>query len=222
MKKFSLYLFLLLFAFGGAFAQQASERQEKSPAAKGTGNAVVIELEGQAKNVEDVLSKKFKKYKTKKEKGYVAIKGQIVSEIATNVFDIYYKVEKAKKGDNTAKIIFFISLGYDNYLSSAENPTEIQNTINMLNALVNEVRRYELELAIKAQEKVVAENIKTQENLVKDHEKLEKEHEKLEKELAENEETTKTNESDQEAQKGKIEDEKKVLGELQNKLKGIQ
>jgi valyl-tRNA synthetase len=215
MKKvFSLVPALLFFSTTFLFAQKAGERNEKSPA--GEGNAVVIELEGQAKNVEDVMKRKFSKVKGKSEKGFEAFTGVVFSEISANTLDIYYKVEK--KDDTHSKIILFLSQGYNNFMSSKDFPSEISNGIKLLDGMVTEVRKYELELAISAQTKVVEEAVKTQEKLVAENEDLVKELEKLQKEIEENKTDTENNIKTQEEQKKAIEDQKKVLDELKNKL----
>jgi regulator of replication initiation timing len=215
MKKIlTLLPLLLMLGATAGFAQKARESNEKSPA--GEGNAVVIELEGQAKNVEDVMKKKFSKLKGKSEKGFEAFTGVIYSEISANTIDIYYKVEK--KDETHSKIIMFLSQGYNNFMSSKDFPSEISNAIKLLDGMIAEVRKYELELAIAAQTKVVEDEVKTQEKLVEENEDLVKEKEKLTKELEENKTSTETNVKTQEEQKKKIEDQKKVLTELQGKL----
>lgn len=208
MKKLTSLFLALVFSAGFLFAQKADESNEKSPTG-GNGNAVSIELEGQAKNVEDVLKEKFKKLKGKGEKGFEAFKGQIFPEISNDMLDIYYRVED--KGNNKAKVIIFLSKGYDNWLTSTENGAEINNAKKMLDKLIAEVRKYELQLAIDAQTKVVEAAIKAQEELVKDGEDLVKEQEKLQKELEQNKVDQETNKKAKEDQVKKIEEQKKLL-----------
>ena len=68
MKKFLLFTAMLLTMSTAAWAQKASTSTEKSPLGS-DGKCLVVELEGQQKNVEAVLEAKFKKLKGKKEKG---------------------------------------------------------------------------------------------------------------------------------------------------------
>lgn len=215
MKKIFLISLLALFTSMAAFAQKAGEASEKTPLGQ-NGPAIVIELEGQAKNVEDVLAEKFKKLKSSKTKGFVAMEGQIFTEISPDMMDIYYKVDK--KNDNEAKVIMFLSKGYNNWMTSSANPAEVGNAKKMLETLVAEVRKYELGIAIAAQEKVLDGATKDQEKLVKEGENLVKEHQKLEEELAKNKENQELNKKSQEDQKKVIEEEKKVLDELKKKL----
>jgi hypothetical protein len=214
MKKLFVFPLFILFA-ATMFAQKASEGSEKSPF--GTdGKCVMIELEGQNKNVEAVLAEKFKKLKGKKEKGFEAFKAQIFPEISSNTLDYYYKVET--KGDNKTKVVMFMSTGYDNWLNPTENAGEINNAKKMLEGLVVEVRTYELNLAIGAQTKVLEEATKTQEKLVKDNEDLKKELAKLQEDIENNKKSTESNVKTQEEQKKVIEAEKKTLDELQKQL----
>jgi hypothetical protein len=215
MKKLTALLLAVLMTATFAFAQKASEGNEKSPTG-GSGNAIVIELEGQAKNVEDVLKDKFKKLKGKGEKGFEAFKGQIFEEISNETLDIYYRVED--KGNNKAKVIMFLSKGYDNWLTSSENGSEINNAKKMLDKLIAEVRKYELQLAIDAQTKVVEGAIKDHEGLVKDGEDLVKEMEKLQKELEQNRTDQDSNKKAQADQTKKVEEQKKLLEDLKGQL----
>lgn len=214
MKK-NLLLPVLLLIGTWVFGQKATEGTEKSPL--GTdGKCIVIDLEAQGKNVEAVLSDKFKKLKSKKEKGFEAYKAQIFSEISSNTLDYYWKVDT--KGDNKTKVLFFMSTGYDNWLNPNDHASEINNAKKMLDALVAEVRSYELGLAIAAQTKVVEDALKEQEKLVKENEDLKAELDKLQKEIEENKKETETNVKTQETQKKVVEDQKKVLDELQKQL----
>lgn len=214
MKKVILLPALLLISTW-MFGQKATEGTEKSPL--GTdGKCIVIDLEAQGKNVEAVLSDKFKKLKSKKEKGFEAYKAQIFSEVSSNTLDYYWKVDT--KGDNKTKVVFFMSTGYDNWLNPNDHASEINNAKKMLDALVAEVRTYELNLAIDAQTKVLEGAIKEQEKLVKENEDLKAELDKLQKEIEENKKNTETNVKSQEAQKKVVEDQKKVLDELQKQL----
>jgi hypothetical protein len=214
MKKVILLPALLLISTW-MFGQKATEGTEKSPL--GTdGKCIVIDLEAQGKNVEAVLSDKFKKLKSKKEKGFEAYKAQIFSEVSSNTLDYYWKVDT--KGDNKTKVLFFMSTGYDNWLNPNDHASEINNAKKMLDALVTEVRTYELNLAIEAQTKVLEGAIKEQEKLVKENEGLKAELDKLQKEIEENKKNTEANVKSQEAQKKVVEDQKKVLDELQKQL----
>ena len=209
--------FSILFVLAASFvmAQKASESNEQSPL-KTNGNAVTVTLEGDHKNVEAVLKEKFKKLKSKSEKGFQAYKGQIYSPLSSEMLDFYWKVEKRK--NNESKVILFLSKGYDNWLTSQEDATTINNAKKMLDDLVSEVRKYELGIAISAQTKVVEKETKNMEKLAKEGEDLVKDHEKLTKEIEQNKVDQETNKNDQEAQKKVVEEQKKLLEELQKKL----
>jgi valyl-tRNA synthetase len=215
MKKISLIATLLMLLFTASWAQKAAEGTEKSPL--GTdGKCLVVELEGQQKNVEAVLEAKFKKLKGKKEKGYEAFKAQVFPEISSSMLDIYYKVETKK--ENQSKVILFLATGYDNWLNANDNASELNNAKKMLEGLAAEVRTYELNLAIEAQTKVLEGAVKTQGDLEKDLAKLGSDLEKLQKEIEENKKNQELNKKTQEEQKKVIETEKKTLDELQKQL----
>ncbi len=215
MKKISLIATLFLLLFTASWAQKASEGTEKSPL--GTdGKCLVVELQGEQKNVEAVLEAKFKKLKGKKEKGYEAFKAQVFPEISSSMLDIYYKVETKK--DNQSKVILFMATGYDNWLNANDNAAELNNGKKMLEGLAAEVRTYELNLAIEAQTKVLEGAVKTQTDLEKDLAKLGSDLEKLQKEIEDNKKNQEANKKSQEDQKKVIENEKKTLDEFQKQL----
>lgn len=215
MKKILLFTAMLMMMFTASWAQKSSQSKAKSPLGS-EGSCLVVELQGQKKNVEDVLKAKFKKLKGKKEKGYDAFKAQVFSEISSNTLDIYYKVETKK--DDQSKVILFLATGYDNWLNMQDHSSELNNAMKMMDKLAAEVRAYELNLAIEAQTKVVEEALKTQEKNVKELEKLGKDLEKLQKEIEENKSDQEENKKMQEEQKKTIETEKKTLDELQKEL----
>lgn len=215
MKKILLLTAMLMTMFSASWAQKSTQGKEKSPL--GTdGSCLIVELEGQKKNVESVLEAKFKKLKGKKEKGYEAFKEQVFSEISSNTLDIYYKVETKK--DNQSTVIMFLATGYDNWLNMQDHAPELNNAMKMLDKLAAEVRTYELNLAIEAQTKVVEDALKDQEKTVKDYEKLGKDLEKLQKEIEDNKAEQEASKKLQEEQKKTIETEKKTLDELQKAL----
>ena len=219
MKKLFLLPLLMVMMTGGAWGQKASEANENF-AKKESGNAITITCEGDPKNVEEVLKTKLKKVKGGGNvKGNTAHEGVVIEEFSPKTLDYYYRVDKA--GENQSKIIFFVSFGNNNFLSSKDDPSVVANIKTSLENMVSEIKRFEIQLAIEAQEKVLAGAISDQEKLEKDLEKLQKEQIKLEEELAKCKENQVTNKSSQEAQKKQIEEEKKVLSELQTKLGSV-
>ncbi len=216
MKKL-IILSIALFFVSFAWSQKVSEG--KVDFLKDKADGLTITIEGQVKNVEEVLDRKFKSLKSKNEKGFKAYLGQIFPEISSDMLDYYYKVEKEKENNST--IIFVLSKGYDNFLTSATNNSEINNAKKMLENLVAEVRRYELELAIEAQVKVFEKATKENEKLVSEGESLVKEQKKLEDALVKNKSDQESNKKSQEDQKIVVGLEKKTLDELQKSLSQV-
>ncbi len=215
MKKIILFPVLLTVFTLVAWGQKTTEGSEKSPLGK-SGPCLIVEVEGQRDNVESVMRDKFKKLKTGKKKGYITMEKQLYEEISSSTIDLYYKVEKV--GDNKSKVIMFLSSGYDNWLTLATHPNEVNNAKAILDGLAREVRVYELTLAIEAQTNVVEGITKNQESLKKDMEKLERDYEKLEQDISENRQDQEENKKNQEETKKTLEEEKKTLDELQKKL----
>ncbi len=218
MKKTYLILPLLLTYAASLFAQTSTETtQEYTKGVSGT--AVVITCEGQPKNVEEVMKKKFKESKGKggSDKGWTSSEGAIWTEVSDKTLDYFFKVEDA--GDNKSKIMIMMSFGNANFLSSKDDAAAINNCKKMLDGMVNEIRLYELGLAIAAQTKVVEGAQKELEKLVKEGEDLVAEQKNLEKEIAENKTGQEENKKTQVTQTTEIETQKKLLQELQAKMK---
>ena len=82
--------------------------------------------------MEETIAAKLKeagiKTHAKKKKLYT-YKDVSLPEISTNKVDLYYKVQKKK---HASKIFFIVSKGYDNYISTATDPTIAANIINFL------------------------------------------------------------------------------------------
>ncbi|MCB9234415.1 MAG: hypothetical protein H6581_22365 [Bacteroidia bacterium] len=216
-KNYFLSLCLLLFA-SMAFAQQPKATEGSGNIGKGEGTYISITCLGKPNNVEDLLKEKIKKMKGKKgsEKGWEVIEQAVWPEITDKTLDYYYRVEKA--GNDESKIMFALSFGNANFISAKEDGGAINGVKQMLENLVEEIRVYEIQLAIDAQTKVVEGAVKDEEKLVGEGEKLTKDQAKLEKELEQNKKDQEANKKSQEEQKKVVEQEKKLLGELQKKL----
>lgn len=201
-----------------------AQKAEFSPqvfAAKISQPAISLVMEGQPKNVEEVLKGKIEKasgVKAKSYKGGIDVFAQAkVAEIsATTVFDIYFRVEKPSKDDNThAKVTMFLSLGNEaNFVTQDKYAAEIANASAMLEKMVNEVRIYELQLAVEAQGKVIGTELNRQLDLEKSMASLEKKREEILREIE-------TNRAAQEAQKGTIAAAQQKLAELQAALQAM-
>lgn len=152
-------------------------------AKKESGNALTIMLEGQAKNVAEVMNRKLKvetNSKGKTMRGIKSLSGGMKTfsaarygSISSSTMDYTYRVEKAKGTKDHSVVHFWISSGNNNFIDSGSYPDEIDAATEMLEGLQHEVAVYEFELMIEEQEKVASNAVKTHDKLVKDSIKLE-------------------------------------------------
>jgi hypothetical protein len=143
-----------------------------------TANAVSITLAGQQKNVEKVVDDKFQAgtgKKSKPYKGLIFFSGVRYPALSPATLDIYFRVDKPSRNeDNLSKVVVFLSSGQENFISSNTHAEEIENLEAILDELPFEVRKYELQLAIEEQQKVIDRDIREHERMVKDSVALQK------------------------------------------------
>ncbi|MEM8887006.1 MAG: ribosomal protein L7/L12 [Bacteroidota bacterium] len=152
-------------------------------AKKESGNALTMTVEGQPKNVAEVLNRKFKAETNSKGKavrglktlggGMKTFEGVRYSAISSSVMDYTYRVEKAKGTKDHSVIHIWMSTGNNNFIDSGSYPDEVDYAVEMMEGLQHEVSVYEFELMIEEQEKVATNAVKTHDKLVKDSIKLE-------------------------------------------------
>lgn len=216
MKILHTLLFALLFIliYVPVSAQDVSEGN-RNFIKKESANALSIVVQGQPKNVEEVLDKKFHVAtgeKTRSYKGLKMVEAARYARISPNTMDMYFRVEKASRTDKeNSRVTLFLSEGNNNFISSETHPEAIRAASDILDGLQKEVTIYELELAIEAQTKVI-------EKAIKDHEKMVDDSVKLENKLAETIQEIETNKIDRKNQLETIDQEKERLTEFQDQL----
>ncbi|MDP5168725.1 MAG: hypothetical protein NWR72_00650 [Bacteroidia bacterium] len=147
--------------------------------------------------VEAALAERLSSATTKKPekvKGTLAVyTGLVFPPIASQTLDYYVQLDEIGGNPTKTKLTWFMALGNDNFISSANFPTEMAAASNFLVSLQQDINRSLLRVA--AEEALAT--LEAQEKVVKDLEKakedLEKEKQKLEDELAENKKSTEKN-----------------------------
>lgn len=189
MKK--LLFLVCLMAAANTWAQQAIITT--ADFAKQTVPAVVLVLKGQRSNVETVWEKKLTTLagvKTKSGKAGTSLLPQArISQISPNaLFDFYTRVEKEGKSDSLTRVTLFLSLGGEtpNFAGTDKFSAELTNAAAVMNELPREVKMYELQLAIDAQQKTLASAEESQRDLEKDQVSLEKKRDDLLRQLEQN------------------------------------
>jgi hypothetical protein len=187
--KFMKKIFLLLMVILNPFLELAIGQnviEQKSECIDGVQNGLVIEINSTIKNVEIVLEKRLKGdgLMVNTKKGFYTCMAQNWARIGTGTMDYYFKVTKIDK--NKSSITMFISKGYNNFLSSESNKMEIENAKIFMNSLINDSKKYEIELSLITNADLQKENIKDTEKLIKAVQKANEEIEELKKKIEEN------------------------------------
>lgn len=212
MNKMIKMLATTLLLSGSAalsFAQNAHEGRVKFM--KGDQNAIIADYDLPREVVEDALKERLEKSglgKKSTEKGFMAYKGKVWSEISPDKVDVYAKVEG--KSDKST-ITMLVSKGYDNFISSASDADNVQKVQAFLNSFLRDAKAYQLRLAIAAQEEIVKKAEKDYKGSTDDGEKLVRDKEKIEKQIVENK-------NDQDKKQGVLSVEKKKLEDLKAQI----
>jgi hypothetical protein len=212
MKKFILSC-CVLFMSVVAVAQQAFEGKTKFK--KNEIAAIVCEMQGERKLTEKAIVDNLEaKYgKSKSEKDFNVFKGVKIPELGPDTYDIYVLVEKkSKKEDDKSLVYVAISMGNENFVSSAANLALMENAKKFTQSMLPWVAAADLERQIKNQEEEVKKAERKHSNSVEDGQDLEKRKAKIEKEIEENK-------RDQETKKSEAEKQKQILEALKSKRK---
>ena len=177
MRQIALLLGMLI-AFSAAVYAQGSARTTRTTFNKVANvDAVSIIIDGQNKNINEVMETYLSNAtgaKKKKVKGFTGFLGVRLREVSDRTLDVYYKVAKAGSKDNpSGEIILVMALGNETFLAPDRYPEEFERATNLLNSMPLEVRIYELGLAIEDQEKDLDKAYKEYEKMGKDSVNLE-------------------------------------------------
>jgi len=213
MKK--LVILCLAFLTFGAdlLAQQVIEGQQPFRK-KESANALYVEIEGQRKNIEDIMEEKFKVKtgkRSKNDKGVRMYESARVPVISASTMNYYYDVEEVKGSKNRSVVRLFIDTGPKNFLNSAENPSEMLAAREIMENLQYETTVYEFELAIKEQQGIL-------EKAEKEYASLETDSVKLEETLQETLADIEKNKADRKNQKFTLEEEYSRLDALREEM----
>ncbi len=164
-------------------AQNAHEAAVKFN--KNDENAVVAEYSNAPDVVKYVLKDRLEKEeigKMRSSDGFMYYQGAVWNAISGSKLDYYFKVDGRK---NKATISVLISEGYDNFISSGNDPSTIDNIKAFLNNLAYQISDYQKTLDIQAQEETVKKAEAFEEKIADKQAKLQKEQAKKQKTLEE-------------------------------------
>ncbi|MCO5237235.1 MAG: hypothetical protein M9933_13290 [Chitinophagaceae bacterium] len=209
MKK-HFFILLAVMICGSTVLGQVSEAVVDFNKTKRTVKS--MEINDEPDVVEQAVKNKMLEwgYKPKEKKGWMEFNDVNVQSITDERSDFYVKVErKSKRDKNTSVVYFFASKPGDQV-----TPVALQG--NMLagdgfyNDITNLTTVERLERDIKSQEDVVKKTQKKYDDLVKDQASLEKKIKGLESDLEENKKK-------QESQLRELDDQRRILDQLNSK-----
>lgn len=180
MKKLLQAATLLLFVVP-ASAQDIRESQVRL--GKEDRSAFVATYSYDDEIVQGALEERLKEAGLKRDgrkSGYALYKQETWTDLSTNKLDFYIRVD-GRKGKST--LSFVASKGYNNDITSANDPGTAGNIRNFLTAMEQQINAYAVKLEIAAKEKAAAEVAKKNKAIKKDLEENEKEKRKHEEDL---------------------------------------
>lgn len=189
MKKLLVVLSLFV-AVGFTQNVQAQQTREVSVAInKANQTAVAADFNYKKEALEAVLKNRLANAKLGKSKSaskFTKFEGVNWNEVSPDKMDVYYRVS-GKKDKSTVE--FLVSKGYDNFVTSANDPATIANLKNFIASLEQDLIKYSIDELIAAKEKDIKAAEKTVDSKKGDVSKAEKELEKAKAEVKKQEDT---------------------------------
>ncbi len=234
-KTFTLVLVLTLVSFG--FAQKIKIKESKESIGPGSNNALVVTLFSiEPPDAEEAFRSFMKTYGGKRgtKDGGIFIDHAMIKEMGNNTIDIYGKAQGAK-GDKEIKFVVAFDLG-GAYLNSTDHKAQFAVAEKIVKEFAMKATKDaiadQLKVAQKAQSKLedeLKDLEKDSKNLTGDIVDYKDKIKKAEEEIVSNKDKIKkaegdivTNKSSQDKKKPEIETQKKVVADINAKLKGVE
>lgn len=215
-----LVLTLMAFIANFSMAQTANISESKETMKLGTFNSLTVQLPNSSDKVALNVWKDYvkghgaKAKKVKKSKEYLA-SGAIIADINNSEeIDIYTRV---REKSSNAELTVWFSMG-EFYVSSAAFPTDYTAATKFLQDYADEVAKQLVMDELEAEEKVAKKMDSEMNKLKKKNDGYHKDIEKAKKAIAKAEENIEENEREQLEQESLMEDQKKKLEAIREKL----
>jgi len=121
-----------------------------------------IEVPSSAAQAASLLEERLKSEESSRPRtlkdGYVKLSKVRNLRISREFIDIYYKVAESDVNDNrVAQVTLLVSRGYDNFINGANDPELARNISSLLDGMLVEVQRRNLQAEIELQTRLVQE-----------------------------------------------------------------
>lgn len=221
MKK-NLTLAIAAFIYFSGFAQKVKVKESNESIGEGSHNALVVTLYGvNPSDAEDEFKSFMKEYDGKRSSkgGAIFIDNALIKEMGANTVDIYGKAN-GKKGDPEITFIVAFDLG-GAFLNSSEHKGQFNTAEKIVKDFAVKAIKNAVEEQLKGAQKIESKLEDNQKDLEKENKSLNSDIEDYKAKIKRAEDDIVKNKSAQDQKKAEIEAQKKVVGDIETKLKAV-
>lgn len=221
MKKILTLAFALTIGLS-ASAQKIKVKQSSENIGGGSHNALTVNLYGiNPSDAEDAFRSFMKTYDGKRgsKDGGVFIDHAMIKDMGNNTVDIYGKAQ-GKKGDPEITFVVAFDLG-GAFLNSGDHKDQYKVAERIVKEFAVKATKDAIESQLKDAQKIQSKLEDDQKSLEKDSKNLNEDIEDYKAKIKKAEEDIVKNKADQDKKKTEIETQKKVVGEVDKKLKAV-
>jgi len=222
MKKILTIAFALTVGLN-ATAQKIKVKEGKENIGGGSNNSFTVTLlEISPSDAEEAFRSYMKQYDGKRSSkdGGIFIDNATIKEISgNNTIDIYGKAQ-GKKGDKEITFVVAFDLG-GAFLNSGDHKSEAKTAEKIVKDFAVKATKDVIEEQLKDAKKAQGKLEDDQKDLEKEKSKLEKDIEDYKSKIKKAEDDIVKNKSNQDKKKGEIEAQKKVVDDVDKKLKAV-
>lgn len=222
MKKI-ITLALVLSIGVPAVAQKIKVKESSENIGGGSHNALTVTLyEINPSDAEDAFRSFMKKYDGKRSSkdGAIFVDHATIKDMGNNTIDIYGKAI-GKKGDPEITFVVAFDLG-GAYLNSGEHKDQYKVAVDIVKEFAVKATKDAIEDKLKAAQKIQSGFEDDQKSLEKDNKNLNGDIEDYKAKIKKAEDDIVKNKADQDKKKAEIEAQKKVVAEIDKKLKAVE
>ncbi|MES2395703.1 MAG: hypothetical protein V4549_06855 [Bacteroidota bacterium] len=221
MKKILTLAIAAFISFSG-FAQKVKVKESNESIGEGSHNSLVVTLYGvNPDDAEDEFKSFMKEYDGKRSSkgGAIFIDNALIKEMGPNTIDIYGKAN-GKKGDPEITFIVAFDLG-GAFLNSSEHKDQFNTAEKIVKDFAIKAIKNAVEEQLKAAQKIQSKLEDNQKDLEKENKSLNSDIEDYKAKIKRAEDDIVKNKAAQDKKKSEIEAQKKVVGDIDTKLKAV-
>jgi hypothetical protein len=222
MKKIATLVFAVTMMLS-ASAQKIKVKESSENIGGGSHNALTVTLYGiSPSDAEDAFRSFMKTYDGKRgsKDGGIFIDHAMIKEMGNNTIDIYGKAQ-GKKGDPEITFVVAFDLG-GAFLNSNEHKDQYRVAEKIVKDFAVKATKDAIESQLKDAQKIQSRLEDDQKSLEKDNKNLNEDIENYKSKIKKAEDDIVKNKADQDKKKAEIEAQKKVVGDIDKKLKAVE